>query len=442
MLAKIFPDNCATDTCTQIATTGNSETARLLILMVVFGMLTIWLYKKFKNKTYLIGGSFALVLLSLLFVHTLVKQHELCEVKISPTVGTISHVAANDEFLTSPGDFEKVSNKDSLKSRTINLATSLLQKKTNDEFVSSGEKFTPPKDEFASATDEFTSIDSISTLSEIGTTKSGKSPASEYSLIYLLAILFSLLIIISYLIKYPNFRKTRGLFLIAAVAYLGFYKQGCPCMILSFQNTVLAALGSPIEWISMVWFLGLLPLTYFFGKIWCGWLCHLGALQDFLFQSPKLEILKSIRTQNILRTTRIVLLVTLITQLIITRSNLYIHYDPFKVAFNLFSSNTAGYVLLALLLISSVLIYRPFCRAVCPVGVILGWISLIPGARQLSKKDTCIDCVSCSKTCQSKAMIYENKMSRLELQDCILCGECMDSCKKKSLYVVSLKNTK
>jgi NAD-dependent dihydropyrimidine dehydrogenase PreA subunit len=36
-------------------------------------------------------------------------------------------------------------------------------------------------------------------------------------------------------------------------------------------------------------------------------------------------------------------------------------------------------------------------------------------------------------------MIYENKKSELQVQDCILCGDCMGSCKKHSLYVVNLK---
>ena len=138
-----------------------------------------------------------------------------------------------------------------------------------------------------------------------------------------------------------------------------------------------------VSWVSMLWFLGLLLLTYFFGKVWCGWLCHLGGLQDFLFKVTGWYFLSSQKSQRVLNYIQIGLLATLLVQLLITRSNIYVHYDPFKVAFNLISANTTGYILLVLLLLSSVLIYRPFCRMACPVGLILGWVTLIPGARKL-----------------------------------------------------------
>ena len=219
------------------------------------------------------------------------------------------------------------------------------------------------------------------------------------------------------------------------MVYFGFYKGGCPCMISSFQNTILAILGKEITIISMLWFLGLIPLTYLFGKIWCGWLCHLGALQEFIFLPPKLKLLQTTNNQRMLRYMRGVFLIILLVQLMITRTNLFIHYDPLKVAFNLFSANITGYVLLVLLLVSSVLIYRPFCRAVCPVGLVLGWVALLPGAKRLTKDKSCIDCSSCSKPCKSHAMIYENKISSLQIQDCILCGDCMGSCKKGAIQL-------
>jgi Pyruvate/2-oxoacid:ferredoxin oxidoreductase delta subunit len=435
---KLAPLNCATNcstaNCTELASSGNPATTRIFLLAVIVVMLAVFLYRKYQRKLYLAGGAtLAIMLFSLLFVSPLSGKDPVqnCAIKISPEIGKIKDTISLAEFKSPTDEFEALTPTDFPPAKETLSENSAASK---DEFTSSTDEFVPISDEFAP-------MDSTSGLSEFD--QQGGDPGAEkksdYRLLYQLAVLFSLLILISYLIKYESFRKTKGLFLMASVVYLGFFKGACPCMILSLHNTILAIFGHPVEWISLVWFVGLIPLTYFFGKVWCGWLCHLGGLQEFLFQSAKLDILKSRKTQVILRYIRIGILVILIIQLFITRTNIFIHYDPFKVAFNLFSANTTGYVLLVLLLISSVLIYRPFCRAVCPVGLILGWVALIPGARQLSKNDSCIDCVSCSKSCHSRAMTYENKQSVLNVQDCILCGDCMGSCKKHSLYVVNHK---
>jgi len=450
-LADCVP-NCSVSNCSELASNGNPLETRLVLLAFISVMLTIFLYQKYKKKIYLLGGiALSLGLVALLFIPSqqLPISRKNCPVLVSPIVGKINDTLPSTEFLPPNEDFQQSEAKDSFEKKATTNPVDSFQNAgvefapVGNEFSSSGEtakEVSKTTDEFAAPSSEFASADSTQKTQTTATPEDKpEDKPTDYSLLYQLAVLFSLLILISFLIKYESFRRTRGLFLMVTVVYLGFFKGACPCMILSFQNTILALLGSPVGWITLVWFLGLLPLTYFFGKVWCGWLCHLGGLQDFLFQSPKLELLKSQKAQKILRYSRIGLLLVLIIQLIITRSNLYIHYDPFKVAFNLFSANTTGYVLLVLLLISSVLIYRPFCRAVCPVGLILGWISMIPGARQLSKKDTCIDCSSCSKSCRSKAMIYEEKKSKLNVQDCILCGECMGSCKKNSLYIVNLK---
>jgi NAD-dependent dihydropyrimidine dehydrogenase PreA subunit len=408
-------------------------------------MLSVFIYQNYKKKLVLAGGSFiSLALLALLFVNPILGKDpkQACEVRIDKEIGTIKDTFAAAEFVVTTDEFEVETTSESPK-KMVDSMTPVVNEptKTSDEFAAPTGEFSQGSNEFVQVSGEFTSLDSTATTSEFGSLNgdSNTDQKKDYSLLYQLGVLFTLLILISFLIRYESFRKTKGLFLMASVVYLGFFKGACPCMISSFQNTILAILGSDIEWVSMVWFLGLIPLTFFFGKVWCGWLCHLGGLQEFLFQSPKLNILKLQKTQNILRYIRVGFLVVLIIQLLITRSNIFIHYDPFKVAFNLFSANLTGYILLIPLLISSVLIYRPFCRTVCPIGLILGWVALIPGARQLSKKDSCIDCISCSKSCQSKAMIYENKKSELQVQDCILCGDCMGSCKKHSLYVVNLK---
>ena len=137
-------------------------------------------------------------------------------------------------------------------------------------------------------------------------------------------------------------------------------------------------MGQEVRVHSLVWFLGLIPLTYLFGKVWCGWVCHLGAFQEFLYRANNFKFLKGEGAQKTLRILQYTMFATLMIQLMVTKTNIFIHYDPFKVAFNLRSFHTLGWVLLGLLLLTSLFIYRPFCRGVCPVGLVLGWVSKIP----------------------------------------------------------------
>ncbi len=290
-------------------------------------------------------------------------------------------------------------------------------------------------DEFSSVDGgEFQSADSVQTaVAGFGNTDEPEKP--DYRQVYEPIVVFMILGLIGFLIRYGWFRQTRALFLLGGLVYLGFYNGGCPCFISSFQNTALVLFGVVVKWESLVWFLMLIPAAYLFGRVWCGWLCHFGALQEYLFSSPKLKIWSSGKAQQVIKLVQISVFVLWILQLLVTKTNLWCEYDPFKAAFNLMAANVTGYVLLALLLLSSVLIYRPFCRALCPVGLVLGAISKIPGARRLSKSEACVNCKSCNNNCNQKAMIHEDKKTVLRHEDCILCGECMKSCHKDALSV-------
>ncbi|MDA3844852.1 MAG: 4Fe-4S binding protein [Candidatus Kapabacteria bacterium] len=236
-------------------------------------------------------------------------------------------------------------------------------------------------------------------------------------------------------VRFAPTRKLRPVFLIASIVILGFYRGACPCPISSIQNVFLGILGEASPWQLMLWFLSLIPITYLLGKVWCGWICHLGALQEFIYLPNKIKAFSGERSQKIMRYLRRFFVLALLVQLIITRDNLYIHYDPFKVAFNLISANMTGWILLGLVLLTSLFIYRPFCKSFCPIGLVLGWIAKIPGASVLDENGSCKGCKSCSTACRHDAIVRVGKHSVIDNKDCIMCGDCMDSCANKGLLL-------
>ena len=283
-----------------------------------------------------------------------------------------------------------------------------------------------------STTDEFAAFDTTKTSVKCATVGECKTENAKENVIWILEILF-FTIIAGILVRFKTTRNLRGLFLLASVAFIGFYKGGCPCPILGIQNLTLMLVGVKIYWGSIVYLPGLIIITYFFGKVWCVWICQLGAIQELIHLPGGIKILQSQKSQKIMRYIRIVLLIVLVSQLIITKTAIYEHYDPFKAIYNLIAANTITLILLILVLLSSIFIYRPFCKVACPIGLILGWVSKIPGASIIGNNDSCTSCINCNSVCKIRAITKDNKISVLDNQECIACGDCLNSCKKISL---------
>ncbi|MCK5825377.1 MAG: 4Fe-4S binding protein [Ichthyobacteriaceae bacterium] len=279
-------------------------------------------------------------------------------------------------------------------------------------------------DEFSS--DEFSEFSETSNEELVNTER--KTNWNRFY--WAIAILF-FTVLSGIFVKYNRTRNLKPLFLLASVVILGFYRGG-PGIISSFQNTYLYIIGVNSVWPAIVLFLGVIVITYFYGKVFCGWVCYLGAIQEFIHIS-KFKVLQSEKAQIIMRRVRYVIFGLLIIQLSLTQSIEWCKMGPFKVIFNLFSPNITGYVLMVVLLVSSLFIHRPFCKMVCPAGLIFGWVTKIPGAAILGINDSCAGCKTCNTACEINAITRDGKTSKLDNQECIMCGSCMDDCKIKSI---------
>lgn len=72
----------------------------------------------------------------------------------------------------------------------------------------------------------------------------------------------------------------------------------------------------------------------------------------------------------------------------------------------------------------NVIIPRFFCRAVCPLGAFLGFLSRFSLWRIERDPNTCIDCDACLKNCQGAS----DPHTQLRKSECFVCFECIDDC--------------
>jgi len=311
-------------------------------------------------------------------------------------------------------------------SDTLTKATSVT-----NEFETTSDEFA--EDEFSSTDDtefEEGGEDEFGTFTDTETDVAFVPKTNWNRFNWAVGILFFTLLA-GIFVRHEKTRKLRPLFLLGAVVILGFYRGG-PGIISSFQNLYLFIIGATTKWTAIVLFLGVLILTYLYGKVFCGWVCYLGAIQEFLYIG-KIKILQTEKAQKIMRIIRYVILVILLLQLTITQGIEWSKIGPFKVIFNLYSPNITGYILLAIVLVSSLFIYRPFCKMACPAGLIFGWITKLPGASVLGITNSCAGCKTCNTSCQINAITREGQTSKLDNQECIMCGECMNDCRIKSI---------
>ena len=80
-------------------------------------------------------------------------------------------------------------------------------------------------------------------------------------------------------------------------------------------------------------------------------------------------------------------------------------------------------------IILSVLIYRPFCKYICPLGAVYSVFNPISVFGYRLDRDKCIGCRTCAKVCKMQVNPVEN----VNHPECIRCGACKKVCPVKAI---------
>ena len=191
---------------------------------------------------------------------------------------------------------------------------------------------------------------------------------------------------------------------IFTLIYFGFYRNGCICSIGAIQNVVLS-FADPAYSISVTTLLFfLLPLLFalFFGRTFCAGACPLGAIQDLVVVKPislPKWLNKTLGLIPYIYLALAVLFAATGTDFIICR------YDPFVGIFRM-DAKFHMVVLGIAFLLMGMFVARPYCRFLCPYGVLLSWMSRFSKWHLTITPSVCIQCKLCSNSCPFDAIDF------------------------------------
>jgi NosR/NirI family transcriptional regulator, nitrous oxide reductase regulator len=199
-----------------------------------------------------------------------------------------------------------------------------------------------------------------------------------------------------FILKRRSRRAVLGLSMFALL-YFGFFRLGCVCAIGSVQNVTLALFdsGYVLPLTVLLFFVAPLVTALFFGRTFCAAVCPHGALQDLVLVKPItvprwLEAGLGVIPYLFLGLG--VLFAATGSAFIICR------YDPFVPLFRFSGGLTmllagGGFVL------ASMFIGRPYCRFLCPYGVLLKFAARVSRWRVRITPDICTQCRLCEQSC-------------------------------------------
>jgi polyferredoxin len=240
------------------------------------------------------------------------------------------------------------------------------------------------------------------------------------------------------------------------LAYFGVLRGGCVCPVGSVAGISVGVVHPQLVAVSTaVLFLAPLVMALFMGRIFCVAGCPLGAMQQLVSRK---SVRLPARLERGLRLLPVLALAATVWLAIRSAFLLVCLLDPYKTAFfwaygwlqrgvvwleSGFAEPrwwfwvgdwTAWGALLGALALG-LWVHRPFCRFVCPYGVLLGMFAAVACKRRHIEQTRCVQCGVCEKRCPVGAITRHPGTGefRVSAFHCIQCNRCSSYCRKDGI---------
>ena len=183
-----------------------------------------------------------------------------------------------------------------------------------------------------------------------------------------------------------------------------------------------------------------------FGRLICGFLCPFGLIQDLLNKIPFPKKIRTFKVDKLLRKLKYVIFAVFVILLPMFLVDIMGQGAPYFCKLICPAGTLEGGIPLALLnksmrsalgalyvwknailvvtIILSIIIYRPFCKYICPLGAFYSVFNKVSFFKYRVSKEKCVGCGKCAKVCRMQVDPVVNANSL----ECIRCGRCKQAC--------------
>jgi polyferredoxin len=181
-----------------------------------------------------------------------------------------------------------------------------------------------------------------------------------------------------------------------------------------------------------------LAASWIFRKSFCGWLCPVGTVSEYLWRLGRRTFGRNFRLPRradiALRSLKYILLglfLYAVGSMPVPAIRAFLNgpyglVDDVKMLnFFRFLGLTGG-IVIAILGIASVFIQNFWCRYLCPYGALMGFAALASPLRIRRNPSLCIDCAKCAKACPS--VLPVDRLITIRSVECTGCLECVAVC--------------
>lgn len=188
-------------------------------------------------------------------------------------------------------------------------------------------------------------------------------------------------------------------------------------------------------------------LAILFGPVFCGWVCPLGSIQEWvgkigrkIFKTKRYNHFIPVKLDRVLRYARYGMLAWVLYITITSGKLLFQNYDPYYALFSFWTGEVTitAFVILGLTLILSLFVERPWCKYACPYGAVLGLTNLFRIFKIRRVAATCRNDGACDIKCPMNIPVSEKNIIRDH--QCITCMECTSEacCPVRETVVLSI----